>query len=626
MWQPRPALRGNFRRTKLPSVTSGLSPPEPILPRHATRIPLYVPALAKPGVRDAWVVNVSATGMALVCTVEEGADPPAVGSELETEFSLPQTSEKLHVRAKAAWVELVAQKDGARGVTMGLAFLGMTATDRSRLAEHIAAYRPVVVLALATAADLKACEPLENDLVLQRAATREELREVLGRGDLSAVVVFGEDEQAAVEAVEEVALQNDGQFGGHHTQLQLRPSVIYAAAGKAERLLRLHNEGKLFESLERPFSVKQLASSVQRATQEHALRSELQRASHELERARYRDESPQPQGTPDASPLAGIIYTSQVMRQVISLVEIISPQKLPVLLLGETGTGKELFARAVHGLSERSKAPFVVQDCGVLAETLLESELFGHVKGAFTGAISEHPGLFRVADRGTIFLDEIENTTPALQAKLLRAIESGEVRQVGGTRSRMVDVRVVAASNRNLLAEVDAGRFRADLYYRLSPFPIELPPLRERREDVMPLAHIFLRRANETLGRTVAGFTNEAEAALIASDWKGNVRELRNVVERAVLLTPFGRLIGPGELPEAMRRASGEPRDESGSLRDRVMQFERKVIREALERHGGVLRRAALELGTNPMTFARRAKQLGVWPLAVVSGGRAREG
>jgi transcriptional regulator with GAF, ATPase, and Fis domain len=293
-----------------------------------------------------------------------------------------------------------------------------------------------------------------------------------------------------------------------------------------------------------------------------------------------------------------------------------------VLLQGETGTGKEILARTIHELSGRANQPLVVQDCGALTETLLDSELFGHVRGAFTGATADHPGLFLLADGGTIFLDEIENTTPNLQARLLRVIEAGEVRPVGGTQVRQVDVRLVAASNRDLRAEVRAGRFRPDLYYRLSSFPILVPPLRERRSDVLPLARHFLRAAAEALGRPVSPLSREVEELLLGYDWPGNARELRNLMERAALLTTEGAPITLALFPPSLFEApapggggEGSPViavPGSGSLRQRLAAVEREVLRAALERNQGVLRRAAAELKVDPVTLGRKARKHGL--------------
>jgi two-component system, NtrC family, response regulator HupR/HoxA len=298
------------------------------------------------------------------------------------------------------------------------------------------------------------------------------------------------------------------------------------------------------------------------------------------------------------------------MQEVIAAVRQVAPYKVTVLLQGETGTGKEVLAQRLHGLSPRNRAPFVVQDCGALPETLLDSELFGHVKGAFTSAVADHPGLFVLADGGTIFLDEIENTTPNLQAKLLRVIETGDVRPVGGTAVRKVDVRVITASNKTLGAEVMAGNFRADLYYRLNTFTVDVPRLRDRKDDVLPLARSFIDGFNAAFGKSARNFTPEAEAQLLAWDWPGNVRELRNVVERAVLLSAPMESIGPSRLPPALRQ-EGAP-TEDGSLRGMLAAVERRMIHDALGRNAGVVRRAAAELKVDAVTLARRARKLGL--------------
>jgi transcriptional regulator with PAS, ATPase and Fis domain len=283
---------------------------------------------------------------------------------------------------------------------------------------------------------------------------------------------------------------------------------------------------------------------------------------------------------------------------------------VPVLLTGETGTGKEVTAREIHARSRRAHTPFVAQDCGALTETLLESELFGHVRGAFTGAFADHPGLFQAADGGTIFLDEIQNTSPALQAKLLRVVEQGEVRPVGGQKARRVDVRLIAACNVDLRAAIKGQQFRADFYYRLNRFPIELPPLRAHVEDILPLTRYFVKTLSEQLGRPLARVEPRAEAALVAYDWPGNIRELRNAIERALLLTPPGDPLRWEVLPDDVRgRDAGEA---ALGLDAQVEAFERRVVQTALERSGGVIARAARELQVNPVTLARRMRRLGL--------------
>jgi transcriptional regulator with PAS, ATPase and Fis domain len=264
-----------------------------------------------------------------------------------------------------------------------------------------------------------------------------------------------------------------------------------------------------------------------------------------------------------------------------------------VLLLGETGTGKELFARLIHDNGPRQARPFVAQNCGALPESLLESELFGHARGAFTGATAERKGLFEEADGGTIFLDEVGEMSPAVQLRLLRVLQEGEVRRVGASGVRRVDCRVIAATNADLEAEVRAGRFRKDLYYRLNVFPIELPALRERVEDIPALAEHFLRRYRERARRAVPGLSAEAMRCLCAYPFPGNVRELENEIERALTLAEDGRPIGPEHLSERLRQAAPAP---APTLNEAIEQLKRRMIEDAL-RECGSKTRAAERLG-----------------------------
>lgn len=289
------------------------------------------------------------------------------------------------------------------------------------------------------------------------------------------------------------------------------------------------------------------------------------------------------------------------LSEVIELGKRAAEFDISVLITGESGTGKELLARAIHYGSARSGKAFVVENCGALPDELLESELFGCKKGAFTGAYQDRIGLFEVADGGTIFLDEIGETSPAFQVKLLRVLQESEIRPLGAQRVRKVDVRVVAATNRDLEAEVRAGRFRRDLYYRLAAFPLHMPALRERPMDVPLIAAKVLADVAKSYGRNVAGFAPGALNRMRHYDWPGNVRELQNEIQRMVVLATEDRL-QEGDLSPRVRQG-GEPiqlkpvRNGCATLKTNIEALERHMISEALDRHGGNISRVAGELG-----------------------------
>ena len=268
---------------------------------------------------------------------------------------------------------------------------------------------------------------------------------------------------------------------------------------------------------------------------------------------------------PEPPPLPDIVGSSPAMQEVYRLTKLAAPTNASVLIIGETGTGKEVIAKAIHKLSRRSDGPYIRVNCGALHENLLESELFGHVKGAFTGAIDNKTGRFEAAHGGTIFLDEISSMSAKLQVKLLRVLQEREFERVGESRTIRVDVRVVAATNQSLEDEIEAGRFRDDLYYRLNVIPISLPPLRERRDDLILLAQFFLKRYGEINRRDVPELTEELKAAIVSHDWPGNVRELENAIERLIVLstgkTVAGDLLRLGRPKYALR--SSRPRNDN---------------------------------------------------------------
>ncbi|MEX0939140.1 MAG: sigma-54 dependent transcriptional regulator [Pirellulales bacterium] len=346
--------------------------------------------------------------------------------------------------------------------------------------------------------------------------------------------------------------------------------------------------------------------------------------------------SPSPSRPPQPPPLPGIIGSSPAMQEVYQVTRQVARSRASVLLLGETGTGKELIAHAVHRLSLRGSGPFVRVNCGALSESLLESELFGHVRGAFTGAIGNRTGRFEAAHTGTIFLDEINSTTPKLQIKLLRVLQEREFERVGDTQTVRVDTRVIAASNRDLLEEAEAGRFREDLYYRLNVVPIHLPPLRERREDVPELVGHFLNLYNEENDRYVVHIQREAIEALQDYDWPGNVRELQNYVERAVVMATGDELaldllpdtVTSGRRPRSLRLRSADLESltyelvqqglstagpQEDSLHTKIVnRVEREVIAQVMAACDNVQIKAAARLGINRNTLHKKLKEYGL--------------
>jgi DNA-binding NtrC family response regulator len=307
-----------------------------------------------------------------------------------------------------------------------------------------------------------------------------------------------------------------------------------------------------------------------------------------------------------AQPAAALVAESAGMKEALRLADAVAPRGTTVLLLGETGTGKGVLARHIHDRSPRSGRPFVELNCAGLPRELTESELFGHEKGAFTGAAGRKIGLFEAADGGTLFLDEIGEMDLAVQAKLLKVLEQRRFRRVGGIAEVEVDVRLVAATHRDLPAEVAAGRFRGDLYYRLNVFAVRLPPLRERRSEILPLARQFLRE------QRAGDVTDEAAEILEDYAWPGNVRELRNVMERAAILCPPGRAVGPEHLPPLDVDPSGDDAADDGDGGRTLRDAERRFLEGALKTHGGNILRTARALGVSRGMLYRKIEKYGL--------------
>ena len=346
--------------------------------------------------------------------------------------------------------------------------------------------------------------------------------------------------------------------------------------------------------LTKPLDFEALAAVIERAMEKARL---LQEARQLRDRLRERNA------------FGHIVTSDPKMKELLELVEQVGPSRASVLITGESGTGKELIAEAIHAASPRAKKPFVRLHCAALAESLLESELFGHERGAFTGAVTRREGRFKQADGGTLFLDEIGEIPGGTQVKLLRFLQEREFERVGGNETQKVDVRIIAATNRNLTAEIAKGSFREDLYYRLNVVAVELPPLRERKGDIAGLASFFLRRYAAENGRTIDGFTDDALARLGAYSWPGNVRELENVIERAVVLCNDSRIevknLPPTLVPQAERE--GTPPIPGSTIQD----LERYAILKTLEACGGSTSKAAMILGVSTRKIQYKLHEYG---------------
>jgi DNA-binding NtrC family response regulator len=373
---------------------------------------------------------------------------------------------------------------------------------------------------------------------------------------------------------------------GHHSLL---PVILITAFGSIETAVEAIKEGAT-NFVPKPFKMQTLKAMVDKAIEQKWMAEENQMLRGEL-REKYS--------------FHNIIGKSKPMQQVYEMIRQVATSHSNLLVEGESGTGKELVARALHFNSTRSERPFVAINCSALPETLLESELFGYVKGAFTDAKATKKGLFEVADGGTLFLDEISSMPLGLQAKILRTLQDGEIRPLGHTQNRKVDVRIIAATNKDLEKAIDDGVFREDLFYRLNVIRIVLPPLRERREDIPLLAHHFLNHYARLNGKKISGFEASAMAYLMNASWRGNVRELENAVERAVVLSK-GETITTTELVP-MSRTSKKGKFDFGGMLLPLKEMQNIYIDKVLESVGGNKERAAQILGISSRTLYRRS-------------------
>jgi len=370
--------------------------------------------------------------------------------------------------------------------------------------------------------------------------------------------------------------------------------VVITAVGTIERAVEAMKNGA-YDFITKPFNPEQITLTVAKALEREGLRKTNRYLRTQLDEREI-----------------DLIGEADTMKEIVDTAKRAASSRSTVLILGESGTGKEVLARVMHAWSDRRAAPFVAVNCVALTEELLESELFGHEKGSFTGAVSLKSGKFEVADEGTVFLDEIAEIKPQLQAKLLRVLQEHRFERVGGNAAIEVDIRIIAATNRDLEQAIRDGVFREDLYYRLNVITIRMPPLRERLADVPALAGYFLKKYAQETKRCVTAISKEALAALMRYDWPGNVRELENTIERAVVLGA-GEEVLLDDLPSHIVEAGpGGVEEGEGQFHTEVKRFKGRLIRDAIRKAGGHHRKAASLLGLNPTYLSRLLRNLGV--------------
>ncbi|NOY53068.1 MAG: sigma-54-dependent Fis family transcriptional regulator [Deltaproteobacteria bacterium] len=380
------------------------------------------------------------------------------------------------------------------------------------------------------------------------------------------------------------------------------PVIIMTAYGTVQTAVDAMKAGA-FDYILKPFDIAEMEVITRKALEYRKLSREIVQLRSELQ-SKYRFDN--------------IIGKSPGMQRIFNLITQIAPTKSTIMIRGESGTGKDLIAGSIHCHSDRASTPFIKLNCGAIPGTLLESELFGYEKGAFTGADRQKPGRFELADGGTLFLDEIGDMDAALQVKLLRVLQNGELEHLGGTRTLQVDVRVIAATNTNLEQRMREGRFREDLYYRINVVPIEIPPLRERREDIPLLVHFFMDKYAKEMNRGEKNITSEAMEQFIHYDWPGNIRELQNMIERAIVLSRSDTLSPRSfSFPDQQSRSSGHREEvripkEGISLTQVVEELEKAYLQKALIQSGGIQTKAADLLGITRKILRYKMEKFGL--------------
>lgn len=438
---------------------------------------------------------------------------------------------------------------------------------------------------------------------VHRARSGEEALEILGRVPVDAIIT--DQKMPGMTGIELLELSQKN-----------RPDIVrivLTGFTEVDDLIAAINTGKVHRYITKPWEPDSLRLAVRDALEKMELVRENERLASELqsvnERLRTENILLRREMETQAYP-RDIIRGSPEMDHILGLLRRVTGTETTVLIQGETGTGKELIARFIHAESHRRDRIFIPVNCGAIPKDLVESEFFGHAKGAFTGATQDRKGYFEMAEGGTIFLDEIGEAPPELQVKLLRVIQEDEIMPVGTHQPRKVDVRLIASTNRDLKAEVESGRFRQDLFFRINVFSVTIPPLRERTGDILPIAEFFLRQFSLKLNRPAGRFTEETRQRLLAYSWPGNVRELQNEVERLVLLAEGLKPIGPDLLSDHIRRRQPAPVPVGGDLKSAVRNLEEAMIRETMARHDQNRSRTARALGISRQSLLEKLRRM----------------
>ncbi len=390
--------------------------------------------------------------------------------------------------------------------------------------------------------------------------------------------------------------------------------IVLTGFTEVDDLIAAINTGKVHKYITKPWEPDDVRVAVRDALEKMELVRENERLAAELQRANEKLKTEniilRQEVEKQAFPKS-IVHASPEMENILRLLRRVTGTETTVLIQGETGTGKELIARFIHAESNRRDQIFIPVNCGAIPKDLVESEFFGHSRGAFTGATQEKKGYFEMAHGGTIFLDEIGEAPPELQVKLLRVIQENEIMPVGYNQPKKVDVRILASTNRDLKAEVTAGRFRQDLFFRINVFSITIPPLRERKKDILPLAEFFLQQFSVKLNRRTGPLTDETRRLLLAYSWPGNVRELQNEIERLVLLSEPGKSIGPEPLSDHISQHYRPSRISDGDMKSAVRDLEEEMIRETLTRFDQNKSRTARFLGISRQSLLEKLRRMG---------------